>query len=305
MLSYSNLDGQGFGTRDFTGQFYIPVDAYGKLIGVFHHQRGRRGQYTYHYSGGGTQNLYRFDPLDLGNSTFEQQYMKPTIDQANTNPQTTTPPGPSTGPNCEQQFSQLKMDMNSLKALTYEFIVGQNQYQRYWRPRNTGEVIGEDMQRAINAFKAFTQRNWGELGKMLQGYDLDAIVFYSDGLAKMQEMGNISVSISQKIKYLDDNCQTYVNNTNNYPFSVNRYNPALPPLQLKNWQEVKDEAQKYIELSQAATAIPQTSTGPLFGGANDWVANAIKWIKCKLRNGFIVVFQFEANMMGWLLRRNY
>ncbi|MCX6811481.1 MAG: hypothetical protein NT039_02195 [Candidatus Berkelbacteria bacterium] len=304
MLSYSNLDGQGFGTRDFTGQFYIPVDANGKIVGVFHHQRGSRGQFTYHYSGGGTQNLYRFDYQDLGDSAFEKQYMEPTIKQANTNPQTTTPPGSGTSPSCEQQFGWLKADMNSLKAFTYEFIVGQNQDQRYWRPRKTGENIGEDMQRAINAFKAFTQRNSGELGKMLQGYDLDAIVFYSDGLAKMQELGNISVSISQKIKYLEDNCRTYIDNKNNYPFRVNKYDPALPPKELQNWQEVVDEANKAIDLAQAATTIPQISTGPLLGGG-DWVTKAINTIKCWLLKIFIVVFQYEANAMGWILRRNY
>lgn len=49
----------------------------------------------------------------------------------------------------------------------------------------------------------------------------------------------------------------------------------------------------------------QTLSQEVFGNNKGWVENAINFIKCVLRNTFIAVLQWEANAMGWFLRRNY
>lgn len=85
---------------------------------------------------------------------------------------------------------------------------------------------------------------------------------------------------------------------------------ALDPVKYKSIIDNITDSQTKIASAMGEMKQSATDSGIIYAAAQatpelDWTAKAIKWIKCKLRNGFIVVFQFEANMMGWLLRRNY
>jgi len=220
---------------------------------------------------------------------------------------------------CGSQFKSLVSEIADLRRKTYYFATNgceeatleqpcetdiNKRDHVLFRPKSTGESIPDTMIAYQQALKEIIQLDPGNvLAALAKTYEIESLIFTDEGIQRMKEIGDLSISITNRVKTLEDKCNTYINDPARYCVEIPKYDPN-PDLKEKicNWKDLKAIADKAIKLGQLVGQNPTTTVaGPL----NDWENSVLRKVICWIRNAIISVYYFLANFAAFFLQRNY